>query len=380
MCNVSRGPTELIAPMSYAATVERAPLEQAEKAPGSAPRADSDRLVFLDALRLIAAVQMVQGHSLDAVLATAYRRGAGFALWSFTRGLTSTAFLLAAGLAFALVSADPARFVRGRGHRVRRALMLVGIGYAMHAPFGLFVGQAPAAAWAELGIVDVLQCIGVGLLALETLTSALSAAWARGAMALCGCAVLFACAPALNGLTPQGFAWPLLNYLTARGGSIFPLSPWLGFLFAGFAVGNFVMPAGLRTPRAHQLRGLCVASASALTLAAFAHVVFGLSDPRLGFAFQFLKLGLVLGFSALLVLVLFRVSRLPRLLTRLSAETLFLYVSHVVVLYGAGIGLQARIGPTQSLSAALALALVLLLVCSGGALAYRQLRNALRAR
>ncbi len=350
------------------------------KALGALPGTDSDRLVFLDALRLIAAVQMVQGHSLDAVLHTAYRSGDRFALWSFTRGLTSTAFLVAAGLAFALVSADRTRFERGRSHRLRRALLLVALGYLMHAPFGLLLGQPVAAAWAELGVVDVLQCIGVGLLVLEGAASVIGSVAARGAFALCGCAVLFACAPWLNGLWPRGFTGPLLHYVSARGGSIFPLSPWLGFLFAGFAVGSFVLSDGLRTSRARQLRGLCIASALALSVAAFAHFVLGLSDPRLGFAFLCLKLGLVLAFSAALTLFLFGVARLPRLLTRLSAETLFLYVSHVIVLYAADVGLKSRIGQTQSLTTALVLALVLLIGCSGGALAYRQLRNALRAR
>ncbi len=365
-------------PIARAAeTLESERPNEAKVAPAST---DSDRLVFLDALRLVAALQMVQGHSLDAVLATAYRTGSSFTLWTFTRGLTSTAFLLAAGFAFALVSADRSRFEQARAHRLRRAGTLVLLGYLMHAPFGLFVGQDPAAAWAEVGIVDVLQCIGVGLLCLEVIASFVSSSRARGVFALCGCAVLFAYAPWFDRLTPQGWARPLLHYLTARGGSVFPISPWLGYLFAGFAVGSFVLSDGLRTPRVHQLRGLFGAATISLSLAAFTYFALGSSDPRFGFAFLCLKLGLVLSFSALLALLLFRVSRLPVLLTRLSAETLFLYVSHVVLLYAAGVGLKARIGPTQSLVSALALALALLVGCSAGALAYRQLRNALRAR
>ncbi len=380
MCNVSRGHTELAEPMSHVETMVRPASPLAHQATSQVPHADSDRLVFLDALRLIAAVQMVQGHSLDAVMSNAYRSGRVFEVWSFTRGLTSTAFLLAAGLAFALVSADHERFVRGRPHRLRRASLLIAIGYLMHAPFGLFVGQSPASAWAELGIVDVLQCIGVGLLMLELVAKFLPSQAARGGFALCGCAVFFVVTPRFHALEPVGWARPVLHYLTSQGGSVFPLVPWLGFMFAGFGAGSLVLTSGLRTPRNRQVLGLLCACVLAFVLAALSHYLLESSDSRLGVAFQCLKLGLVFGFASLLALALRRVSRLPQLLTRLSAETLFLYVSHVVLLYAAGIGLKYVIGATQSLLSSLLLALMLFLACSAGALAYRRLRNALRAR
>jgi len=372
VCNVSDGPTGRLSPMAHDPTHDSAYVPRTSVPP--------DRVVFLDALRLFAAVQMVQGHTLDALLDAHVRSGPGFALWTFTRGLTSSAFLLAAGLSFAVVSADRAHFEAARAHRLRRALMLVGLGYLMHAPFGLLFGQAVPSALAELGIVDVLQCIGTGLLSLELLAITLRSSSLRAALTLCACAVFFAAAPALNAVEPLGWARPLLHYVSARGGSVFPLSPWLGFLFAGYAVGLRVLPDGLRTSRARQARGLSIAGATVLCLAALSELVLGSSDLRLGFTFLVLKLGLVLAVSALLAWLLFRVSRLPSLLTRLAGETLFLYVSHVVILYAAGVGLKSRVGPSLSVSSALLVALCLLIGCSAGALGYRRLRNALRER
>lgn len=372
MCNVSDGPTGRISPMAHDPTHDSAYVAHTSVPP--------ERVVFLDALRLVAAVQMVQGHTLDALLDVHTRGGPGFALWTFTRGLTSSAFLLAAGLSFAVVGADRSRFEAARAHRLRRALMLVGLGYLMHAPFGLLLGQSTQSALAELGIVDVLQCIGVGLLCLELLSITVQSSSLRAALTLCVCAVFFAAAPALNAVEPMGWARPLLHYLSARGGSVFPLSPWLGFLFAGYGVGVLVLPDGLRTSRARQARGLSIASAAVLGLAALSALAVGSNDLRLGFTFLVLKLGLVLAVSALLAWLLFRVSRLPSLLTRLAAETLFLYVSHVVILYAAGVGLKSRVGPSLPLPAALLVALCLMIGCSAGALGYRRLRNALRER
>ena len=54
------------------------------------PQSEPRRVVFIDVLRLIAAFQMIQGHTLDALLASELRRGPWFAAWTFARGLTST--------------------------------------------------------------------------------------------------------------------------------------------------------------------------------------------------------------------------------------------------------------------------------------------------
>src|ERR1700754_131712 len=89
-----------------------------------------ERLVFLDVLRLIAAVQMIQGHAVSAVLAPEYRHGVLFGLWSFARGLTSVIFLFSAGYSFALTSK----------RNWRRPLELVALGYLMHAPFAILLG------------------------------------------------------------------------------------------------------------------------------------------------------------------------------------------------------------------------------------------------
>src|SRR5688572_6443365 len=118
------------------------------------------RVVFVDALRIFAAVQMIQGHTIDALLAPVYRSGAIFDGWTFSRGLTSTTFLFAAGLSFVLASAGAKDPQLARRRRVRRGLELIVIGYLMHAPVGILFGSEPSAAMAEALSVDVLQCIG----------------------------------------------------------------------------------------------------------------------------------------------------------------------------------------------------------------------------
>src|SRR5690606_704246 len=113
--------------------------------------------------------------------------------------------------------------------RVRRALLLVLIGYAMRAPVPVVLGAPAETALQTMWVVDVLQCIGVTLLLLEALTRGLRE---RRRVGL-GCAALavlaVAAAPWAEGVPISGIWRPLGNYLTARGGSLFPLLPWSGF-------------------------------------------------------------------------------------------------------------------------------------------------------
>jgi hypothetical protein len=307
----------------------------------------AERLVFIDVLRLIAAVQMIQGHAVAAVLAPEYRAGPLFAAWSFARGLTSVMFLFAAGYSFALAAE------RGGGRaRVRRALMLVALGYLMHAPFALALGAEREATLRSAVVVDVLQCIGVSLLSLEWFASRVR----QRQIALLIALGLFQLAPLTASIPATG---PLTNYLTSRGGSLFPLIPWSGYVFAGFALASW---------RSDVARTLSLASLSAFALGALS-----LWRERFEAGHCLVKLACVLALAGTLAWWL-RGRSLPPLLSRLSRETLFLYLSHVVILYADQVGLASRWGGQRSPWFGLGLALVLLVGCSAAALAWRSLR------
>jgi drug/metabolite transporter (DMT)-like permease len=83
----------------------------------------------------------------------------------------------------------------------------------------------------------------------------------------------------------------------------------------------------------------------------------------------------VLLLATLLARLLRDVVGLPRLLTRLAGETLFLYLSHVVILYADHVGLEARLRDGHSPLFGVLLALGLLLSCAAAALVLRSLRR-----
>ena len=98
---------------------------------------------------------MLYGHTIDALLAPAYRSGMLFNAWQFQRGLTSCLFLLLSGFAFSVATArhwathltlSPVLF-----KRLRRFALFIALGYAMRVPVAPLraMATAPDAAWRD---------------------------------------------------------------------------------------------------------------------------------------------------------------------------------------------------------------------------------------
>jgi uncharacterized membrane protein len=303
-----------------------------------------ERVAMLDLLRLVAAFQMIQGHTIDAVLDAAVRRGPTFELWTSLRGLTAVAFLFVAGSSFHL--ATIARLERHRSSpeevraRFRRVGVLFGLGYLLHLPVVAWVAGEPAGtgAW----VVDILQCMATCLAVAELLAlwlrSAQSVALACGSLAV----LALALAPILRVLEPLGPWAPLVHYLSPRGGAPFPLLPWGAHFFAGAALGGVVLVGPC------QQRALRLGLAGLIGIGLAAVIAQGTVADHVG------RLGRVLIVAAALSALEPRVGRLPSWAALLSRSTLTLYVVHIVLVYGEGVGLGALVGPTLALGRALA--------------------------
>jgi hypothetical protein len=356
----------------------------------TAERPAGQRVVFLDALRLVAAVQMIQGHTLGALADPAGLVGPLASLWTFARGLTSVAFLFAAGLSVHLVALRPGGHVgsahdggpgtpvhrgpspRGSRRRVRRALFLLALGYALHLPIGTPLAQ--------FFVVDVLQTIGVSLLVVEGVAAALG----RSVRAHVACAALgaacLALAPSLATIRAEGPFLPLLAYVTRSGGSLFPLTPFAGFVFLGAAAGAFVLPDGTSTPRARSVLGLLVVGGGAIGLSRVVAPLTPGAAAQESPSHALLKLGVVALVAAGIAAALVRVARLPRALEVLAGETLTLYVAHLLVLYPSYVGLAHHVGSTLDVPVALAVAVALFAFSAGVAFLMPVARAAVRRR
>jgi len=133
------------------------------------------RVIFVDLARALAVVLMVAGHASSAFLAAEYQSGPWFDAWTFQRGLTSGLFLMLSGFAFSLATTrhwgSHLRLSRPVFTRVRRFLLFVVLGYGLHLPVlpAAALAAVTDAEWRSFLAVDVLQLIGVTLLALQAL-------------------------------------------------------------------------------------------------------------------------------------------------------------------------------------------------------------------
>ena len=301
------------------------------------------RVVFIDLARVAAILLMMQGHTVDALLASEYRTTAVFHAWSFARGLTSCLFFFVAGFAFVLASYTQAgrrRAAASPRRRFHRLALFLVLGYALHSPSaglgGLRTLTGPQ--WSAFLAVDALQCVAVMLAVLQLL--ALSSATSRTFLMLTLPLVV-----AVVTITPAiwrvdwGPVLPasLAGYLTSADGSLFPLFPWGGYVLLGGAIGALYVdakhPARIATSALGTI-GIAMAIGSVVGAAApwepLGPTAYWSTSPN-----QFLlRAGLVCSSVAMLACVSRGMQRLPAVLNSLAQHSLLVYAVHLCIVYG----------------------------------------------
>ncbi|MEM6730941.1 MAG: heparan-alpha-glucosaminide N-acetyltransferase domain-containing protein [Myxococcota bacterium] len=352
-----------------------------ERAPKSKPRA-----YFVDILRLIASFQMVNGHTLDAVLVDSARGGEYWGDYIWFRGMVSVSFMFVAGFAFHL--ATLARFEKHRAsrpeihRRFRRGVDLIIIGYLLRVPYDYLHrwSEVPSELIDVLLRCNVLQCIGISLLILETLTVLAKRPRQVAVAASAICAGLVIVAPAADALVPEGPWHILLAYVSHQSGSLFPVIPWATFMLSGCAIGFFAMPQGSSTPwRVSFLRLMAVfAGLWALgQVMDLSPVSFVTAETHVNSRPSFIveRLGAITFAIAILCLVSFPIRRFPKVLRTLSGETLFLYVFHLVVIFSLPFGVSRTIGRTLSFPEALGVSAVMLVLTATAGLGWNRFKR-----
>jgi hypothetical protein len=332
----------------------------------------------VDLARVLAILFMIQGHALDVLLAPAYRQGVLFDVWLFLRGLTAPVFFILSGVSFTVASMSKwERYSRPSWklfRRFGRFAFFVALGYAMHLPAGSLreFQYVDAAGWLAWFQVDVLQCIGVSLIALQmiVLLARTPAGLARWSAAAGGAIIL---------LTPLAWAvdWtkylplPVASYFNAQTGSYFSLFPWAGYVLFGAALGYCLR--GWSSVPGRPVR-LLAASGAALGLAGlllikpfmllFVNLDFWKTSPSL-FLIRAACVCFLLAFFAYLTE---RYRAPARACRAIAQESLLIYFVHVCILYGSiwNLGMRQIVGatltPLPTLGAISLLMLVMLLL------------------
>jgi uncharacterized membrane protein len=298
-----------------------------------------NRRPYLDWLRGMAVLIMIEGHTLDSWTRLGDRQDAAYQWAIVLAGFGAPVFLFLAGITLTLAAGSRLRKGMSAGEAARaaarRGAWILGLAFLFRLQsYVISGGQFPQ----SLLKVDILNVMGVSMLIAAVGWGAARTASQRAALFV----VLTAATAMLTPLVREagllsGLPDPVEAYLRPRAGlTNFTLFPWAGFLAAGAAVGVWLdaYPDGTVDWRISlwlAVIGLTAAiggySASFLP-PLYPHSEFWTSSPT----FFFVRLGVLL-LSIAAADGLSRVWRAPTL-QEFGRASLFVYWVHVELVYG----------------------------------------------
>ncbi|HEX7087282.1 MAG TPA: heparan-alpha-glucosaminide N-acetyltransferase domain-containing protein [Vicinamibacterales bacterium] len=328
----------------------------------------SRRLDYLDWLRGISVLVMIEAHAFDAWTLPVEKGRALYSHLIVLGGFAAPLFLFLAGVAAALAASsriargwtprDAARRVERRGLEI---LLLAFLFRLQSFVFGWFTNPA--------GIlkVDILNVMGPSIVAAGAFWRIPVSRSTRAVLLAAATLAVALATPAVRQAAwVDALPWPLAAYLRPPSGrGAFTLLPWSAFVFAGAVLG-LVIDAARRDASGWRLHGGIALAGGALALACwwaswqpavFAGAAFWTTSP----AFFGLRVGLLLVAVAVAWLWCRRPwRRWPSPIERLGIGSLFVYWVHVELVYGlAGRPLRGRLTLEEAAVAWAALTLLM---------------------
>jgi uncharacterized membrane protein len=313
----------------------------------------SQRLLYLDWVRGLAALVMLQGHVFDSFTRTDLRQGGPFQMSQFAGGMPPAVFLFLLGVAFAFLMDSQQRKGLPAGSRwlaaIKRSGYLFAAAFAFRLQLWLFsFDQSP---WTSLFRVDILNCMGFALLILSMMAVFRTEERIR-LCAILGAAIAVA-SPVISGLDWSGFPEILRNYLIPDH-LFFGFFPWASFVAFGMSAGSILrILKPDEVPAVMQWLGwggLTLAfsayTISSMSLSIYSNSDFWLNSPAL----ILIKLGAILILIAFAWVWNFRASAQQWSWVRqFGLTSLLVYWVHIELVYGRWFGYlknQLTVGQT----------------------------------
>jgi uncharacterized membrane protein len=199
------------------------------------------RFPFLDWMRGLAVIIMIQCHVFNSFTRMDLRQSGGYMLSQFVGGMAAPLFLFMAGMTSAFQMESLERRESSRARRwlkaVERAAYILFIAYLFR--FTNWLGGLPKPDTHEFLKVDILNCMGLAMLVFSV--AALFDFNQRVRLTLVAALAVAAAAPFMSGLNWAGVPPVVRDYLVPspeRGR--FPLFPCAAYLGFGIAAGSVV--------------------------------------------------------------------------------------------------------------------------------------------
>src|SRR5580692_7724935 len=173
----------------------------------------SQRLLYLDWVRGVAALIMLQGHVFQSFLRNDLRDGGPYMTSQFAGGMPPAVFLFLLGVTFAFLMDSQER--KGVAAAARWCAAIKRSGYLFAAAFAfrfqLWLFSFDKSPWTDLFRVDILNCMGLALLVL----SLMSVFRTRERVRLCAVlgVAIAAASPVVSSIDLSGLPVALQNYI-----------------------------------------------------------------------------------------------------------------------------------------------------------------------
>jgi uncharacterized membrane protein len=321
-------------------TLRREHEADSERLPRHSPTAGGGRRDYLDWLRGIGVLIMIETHTLDSWTRLADRDRATYQWAIVLGGFGAPIFLFLAGVALVLAANSRRRRglseVEATRRAERRAWQVFGLAFLFRLQSLVISGGGMRA----LLKVDILNVMGVSMLTAAWLWRLGRTPWVRAAVLVAATVLVVMFTPPVRSTSwLDGLPDAIEAYIRPLPGrATFTFFPWAGFLFAGAVTGIWI-------DRDHGREGLwngvllltgiaiaAVGYAASFLPPVYAVTSFWTSSPT----FFFIRLGII----ASLVPLAYVWSRVaPGLVARspirvMGVESLFVYWIHVEMVYG----------------------------------------------
>ncbi len=297
---------------------------------------------------------MLEGHVVRELLNAEGKATYLFSLHEIFHGVTAPGFLFGAGFTFAIATQrrweQSITLTRFFFLRVWRAISLIFIGYALHFPFlslQKIISQATSAQWKAFLLFDVLQCIGIGLLLMRLLLVLVRQERIfLGILTFLVFAIVYSTPLFWAPHVQQIFSLTISSAINGLTGSSFPIFPFAGFLLAGTGVSWIFLRAAQEGCEKTFIKWLMLVGALLVTTGwlfetlpfqVYEEYSFWNTSPN----YFWIQLGVLLimlgGFwylEGFFATHKGSIVWVPKWLTILGVESLFVYIAHLLILCG----------------------------------------------
>lgn len=333
------------------------------------------RYTFIDLLRGWSIILMIEPHVFNTFLLPELKQTGWFSIVTFINGLIAPAFLFVSGFVFEVSSGskldDMRKFKLPFWKKFWRIISIILIGYALHLPYkslSKIINKATPEQLQQFYAVDVLQCIGVGLLILFALRLIIRSDKIYHYTLIGLTIAVTMVSPIFWKIEFTNYLHPVFaNYFNRLNGSLFPVFPWLNFILVGAIFSKFFLSAAANNNESKFIKATTITGIIMLLSGHFfysglfpGYLTSILPNP----IFFIERLGYVLVFTALCWYYADWRKTKQSFVIDASRESLLIYWLHLLVIYSSTFGksLANSLGPNLNALGCIGVTLALMVL------------------